>query len=56
MSKQPHIEALQERHQALESALKEASNARSTDALELSDLKRQKLLLKDKIEKLQGMH
>jgi hypothetical protein len=56
MSKQTHIEALQERHQSLEAAVKEARNAASTDALMLSDLKRRKLALKDEIERLQKVH
>ena len=56
MSKQTHIEALQNRHQVLEAQLKEAANASSIDTLELTELKRKKLALKDEIERLQMVH
>ncbi|MEO0497125.1 MAG: DUF465 domain-containing protein [Pseudomonadota bacterium] len=56
MSKQTHIEALQNRHQHLESQLKEVAQASSVDTLRLTELKRRKLALKDEIERLQSIH
>lgn len=53
MSIQAHIAELERRHHALEKELIEALKHKSTDDLEIVELKRQKLHLKDEIERLQ---
>ena len=52
MSVQSHIAELERRHAALERELDEASQHPSIDGVALSELKRQKLALKDEILKL----
>lgn len=52
MSVQSHIAELERRHAALERELDEASQHPSIDDVALSELKRQKLALKDEILKL----
>lgn len=52
MSTQSHLSELERRHADLERKLAEAMNHPSADPLELSDLKRRKLRLKDEIMKL----
>lgn len=52
MSVQSHIEELQRRHAALEREIEEAIMHPSVDDVQIADLKRKKLLLKDEISKL----
>jgi len=52
MSVQSHIEELERRHAALERELDEAVHHPSVDGVTLTELKRQKLALKDEILKL----
>jgi len=47
-----HLDALQKKHESLEIQINAALGSPSSDDLEISDLKRKKLLLKDEIEKL----
>jgi len=47
-----HLDALQKKHEALETEINAALASPSINDLEISDLKRKKLLLKDEIEKL----
>ncbi len=54
MSIVSHVAELERRHQTLEHEIEEALNHPSMDALELSELKRRKLLLKDEIARLKG--
>ena len=52
MTEQAYISELERRHHALEKKLTEALKHKSADDLELVELKRQKLHLKDEIEQL----
>jgi hypothetical protein len=52
MSVQSHIAELERRHAALERELDEANQHPSVDGVALTELKRQKLALKDEILKL----
>lgn len=52
MSLESHLAELQRKHGDLERAIDEALSHPSTDGLEIADLKRRKLALKDEIEKL----
>lgn len=52
MSVQSHIAELERRHAALERELDEAHQHPSVDGVALTELKRQKLALKDEILKL----
>lgn len=52
MSIQSHIAELERRHAALERQIEEAVQHPSVDGLELRELKRRKLHLKDEITKL----
>jgi hypothetical protein len=54
MSIESHLAELERRHHALELEIEEALNHPSIDALELSELKRRKLLLKDEIVRLKS--
>jgi hypothetical protein len=53
MSMQAHLAELERRHQALEAEINEARAHPSTDDLEIVELKRRKLLVKDEIARLQ---
>jgi hypothetical protein len=53
MTIQARIAELEQRHHALEKEIAEALKHNSVDDLEIVELKRQKLLLKDEIERLQ---
>jgi hypothetical protein len=53
MTIQDHVAELQKRHHALEKEIAEALKHKSVDDLEIVELKRQKLHLKDEIERLQ---
>ena len=52
MAIESHLAELERRHQALEEEISEARTHPSTDDLELAQLKRQKLHVKDEIAKL----
>jgi hypothetical protein len=53
MSIEAHLAELKERHSALEAQLAEARAHPSIDDLQIVELKRRKLLLKDEIARLQ---
>ncbi|MHA1559629.1 MAG: YdcH family protein [Alphaproteobacteria bacterium] len=52
MSSESHRSQLERRHADLEQQINEATNHPSADPLELTDLKRRKLRLKDEITKM----
>jgi hypothetical protein len=52
MAIQAHLVELERKHKLLESELHEALVHRSTDDLQILELKRRKLLVKDQIERL----
>ena len=52
MSTESHLSELERRHADLDRQINEAMNHPSSDPLELTELKRRKLRLKDKISKL----
>ena len=54
MSIESHVAELERRHAALESQIREAVARPSSDSLEIADLKRRKLQLKDEINRLRG--
>lgn len=47
-----HLAELERRHQAIERQIQAAQTHPSVDALEIAELKRKKLQLKDQIQKL----
>ena len=52
MTQQSHLAELERKHQALEREIQDAMSHPGTDDLKLAELKRKKLQLKDKIERL----
>jgi hypothetical protein len=54
MSIESHLAELERRHAALEDQIKEAMAHPSSDSLEIADMKRRKLQLKDEINRLRG--
>lgn len=54
MALDSHIAELQKKHGEIERALEDAKTHPSVDDLEIADLKRRKLALKDEIERLKG--
>lgn len=54
MSSESHLNQLERRHADLERQINQAMNHPSADPLELSDLKRRKLRLKDEITKMKA--
>lgn len=56
MSLTSHLEELQRKHGDLDRQIDEATASPSTDDLEILDLKRRKLALKDQITKLKMTH
>jgi hypothetical protein len=52
MAIESHLSELEKRHQALEQEINEALNHPSTDDLQLVELKRRKLHVKDEIARL----
>ena len=54
MPVESHLEELQRRHQALEQQISETTAHPATDDLQLTELKRRKLLIKDEIARLQS--
>ena len=53
MSLSAHLAELSEKHRLLERKIEEALNHSSTDDVEISQMKREKLKLKDEITRLQ---
>jgi hypothetical protein len=53
MAIESHLAELERRHQALELEINEAMTHPSTDDLEIAQLKRKKLYVKDEIARLQ---
>jgi hypothetical protein len=47
-----HLQVLEERHRALDAEVDDAQRGRATDPIRLSWLKRQRLALRDAIERL----
>lgn len=56
MSIQSRLETLSERHEALKSAISRERNHAALDEIRISDLKRQKLAIKDEMVALQTEH
>ena len=54
MSLFAHIEELIEKHQAIQRQIEEEMNHPLVDSLKITELKRKKLRLKEKIEKLKA--
>ncbi|MEM8703080.1 MAG: DUF465 domain-containing protein [Pseudomonadota bacterium] len=52
MSMQSHLEELERRHAEMKRKIEDALMHPSTDSLELADMKRQKLKIKDEIERI----
>ena len=52
MSLHNHLVELERRHRALEKQLEDAKHHPATDDLQVAELKRKKLALRDEIEKL----
>ena len=52
MAVESHIHSLKVRHEELESQLKEMTSKAATDDAKITDLKRKKLLIKDRIREL----
>lgn len=52
MTMQTHLLELERRHRALEDEIADAMNHPSSDALQIAELKRRKLQVKDEIERL----
>lgn len=55
MSTESHLAELERRHADLERRIHEALRHPSADTLEVTSLKRRKLLLKDEIERIRGV-
>jgi hypothetical protein len=56
MAMESHLAELERRHEMLEKELEEALAHPGTDSLELRELKRKKLHVKDEIARLTGEH
>ena len=54
MPVESHIQELERKHEALGKEIEEAITHPSADDLEIADMKRRKLQLKDEIEKLRA--
>lgn len=54
MALEAHMQGLNSRHQKLEQQLSDALSHPSIDPLEIAKLKREKLRLKDELQKLQS--
>ena len=52
MSLSSHVSELKKKHQHLSDAVEEAQRAPGVDGLQVADLKKQKLRLKEEIERL----
>ncbi|MEP4196689.1 MAG: YdcH family protein [Aliishimia sp.] len=47
-----HLQELKRKHRTLSEAVEEAQRAPSTDGLQIADMKKQKLRLKEEIERM----
>jgi hypothetical protein len=56
MTIEAHLAELERRHHALRESIDKASAHKSSEDLEIMELKRQKLHVKDEIERLQHDH
>jgi hypothetical protein len=56
MTIESHLDQLQKRHHALEAELADAVQHPSVDDLQIAELKRRKLVLKDEIAKFRTTH
>jgi hypothetical protein len=56
MALDAHIEELSGKHRALDRLIQEETAKPSSDDLKIAELKRQKLLLKDRMERLRSSH
>jgi hypothetical protein len=54
MSLSSHLQELQKKHQVLSDQVEQAQQSLSTSDLEITELKKQKLRLKEQIERLQN--
>lgn len=54
MALEAHIQELERRHEVLDKEIEDAITHPSVDDLEIADMKRRKLQLKDEIEKLRS--
>jgi len=54
MSTQSHIQELQRKHETISEAVTVAQRSPATDSLEITNLKKQKLALKEEITRLSG--
>ena len=54
MTMEAHLMELERKHQALENEIAEAMKHPSTDVLQLAEMKRRKLQLKEQIAQLRG--
>ncbi len=54
MGIEPHIEQLEERHRQLKSQLEELRTHPSASEMDIADIKRQKLHIKDRIAQLRS--
>jgi len=52
MTATPHLDQIERKYRSLKDKISEARQHPSVDDLELAELKRQKLLLKDELERL----
>ncbi|WP_158969025.1 YdcH family protein [Chachezhania sediminis] len=52
MSTESHLVELKKKHQTLETRLEAAQRSPSTDRLEINEMKKKKLRLKDQIQRL----
>ena len=52
MTVQSHINSLKSRHRELDAQIQELASKAATDAVEINDLKRKKLQIKDRIRQL----
>lgn len=55
MALEMHLAELERRHAAIEHEIEEAMRHPGIDTLQLTELKRRKLVLKDEIERLKGV-
>ncbi|WP_297323578.1 DUF465 domain-containing protein [uncultured Bartonella sp.] len=54
MATEAHLASLERKHKEIEAEIEKAMAAPSADDLEINELKRKKLALKDEIEKLKN--
>lgn len=54
MTMSSHLQELQKKHQSLSTQVEEAQRSLGIDDIQITDLKKQKLRLKEEIERLQS--